>query len=164
MNTKVGGSAILMGIRRGQRRLRRSGIWKAWGTHEIKGGNMRRRCPGQSLNPSHCDPLITARTSNSGMPATACQFCPRLLTKTLRPTHRRSRSRGAPQAAPSRPLTSSFLARAVAIRCHSNHGAPPQPSKLQCDWTRQASIATARLRCLVEVTLVFRNSSDALSP
>lgn len=123
MNTKVGGSAILMGIRRGQGRLRRSGVWKAWGTPEMKGGNMRRGCPCQSLSPSHCDPLITARTSDPGTPATACPFCVLLPTKTLRPTHRR-RSQGAPHPAPSRRLSSSVRDAAVAIRCHSNHGAP----------------------------------------
>lgn len=165
MKTKVGGSAILIGIRRrGQGRLRKSGVWKAWGTPEMKGGNTRRRCPGQSLSPAHCDPFITARTSDPGTPATACQICALLPTETLRPTHR-LHSQGAPQPAPSRPP--AHHQHPGRSCCHPLPQQPlstPQPSKPQRDWRRQASIATARPGYLVEMNLVFRNSSDTLSP
>lgn len=66
VNTQVGGSAILMGMRRAQGRLTRNGVWKAWVTNTRDAG--QRRGPSQSPSPSECDPMTTARTSDPGTP------------------------------------------------------------------------------------------------
>lgn len=118
--------------------------------------------PGPSPCPLHCDPSVTARTSDLGAPPNPCQFCSPIPTKTPRPTHRR-RCQGAPHAPPSR-RSAPVQPRARSC-CHPLPQQPPspaQPSKLLDDWTRQASIATARQGRLVEKNLVFRNSSDTL--
>lgn len=93
-------------------------VWKA---PRDEGQEDKEGTPGQSPSFSHCDPIITARTSDPGASPLPGQFHAPFPAKIPRPTHRRRSSRGSPTG--SKPL--ALFPRCRVRNCC--HLLPQQP-------------------------------------